>query len=176
MGYACSPLWQICDISCFLLFLISLKRFSSAPQKNHSLCIYQSVSGIWRDPKLQGLKCGSSFFPLVKALFIFFFFGFAPFSFPWGLEIRVRKKTEKKKILRQKWKSQWCFTCKGLKKHLHKKNQKGLSVKYFHKKVIVGYYFVSLTVFYFYCFYAVVFILFLGKTWHKKRDWKSVTY
>ena len=57
-------------------------------------------------------KCwvgGFSFFIslLVKALFIFFPFGFAPFSFPWGLEIRVWKKPERRKSSgREKWKSQ----------------------------------------------------------------------
>ena len=126
-------------------------------------------------PKAPRTQMWELFFPFGKSSFHFFFFGFAPFSFPWGLEIRVRKKTEKKKILRQKWKSEWCFTCKGLKKHLHKKIRKVCRSNTFIYKVIVGYYFVSLTVFYYYCFYAVVFILFwekhdtrkgIGKVWH----------
>ena len=68
-----------------------------------------------------------SIFPcyLVKALFIFSStrlclflraFLFSMGTWDKGLE----KNRRRKKILRQKWKSQWCFTCKGLEKHLHK--------------------------------------------------------
>ena len=42
------------------------------------------------------------FFASKSSFHFFFSFGFAPFSFPWGLEIRVWKKTRKKKILRQR--------------------------------------------------------------------------